>query len=184
MVITLNNTTGSNITYSSVAATVNANSSLSLTTVQLIVCQDPNLQRDVSQGNVTVSDGVSTYYLGDGVNFLNFVAAIQIASNGFGHAFSNITGNTTSTLKSTSGFLHAVVVGNNASGGGVILYDNTAGSGTVILNLSFGSPSGGLLSSNGQPGPVKIGPLGLKYLTGLTVVTSGSSSNNITVIYL
>lgn len=97
-------------------------------------------------------------------------------------SYSNITGNTTSTVKSGAGRLRGILIGDNTTGGSVVVYDNTAGSGTKITTIQIGSPSGGLLSSSGQPGPVYL-PLNTTFSTGLTVVTSGSSSNNITVVY-
>lgn len=101
----------------------------------------------------------------------------------FRNSFSRVTGNTTSTVKSGAGVLHGIIIGNNGTGGTITIYDNTAGSGTVIMQLDVGTPSGGLLSSSGQPTPIFLGPLGTVFATGLTVVTSGSSSNDITVVY-
>jgi len=94
-----------------------------------------------------------------------------------------ITGNTTSTVKSGAGILHSVIIGDNTTEGIITIYDNTAGSGTILIQLDCGTPSGGLLSSSGQPGPFSTGPLSLGFNTGLTVVTSGSTSNDVTVIY-
>lgn len=100
--------------------------------------------------------------------------------------YSHITGNSTTTAKSGVGRLHSISINNNTTGGLIKIYDNTSGSGTLIMTLTIGTPSGGLLSSSGQPGPVLMGPLapnGLTFNTGLTIVTSGSTSNDITVIY-
>lgn len=99
-------------------------------------------------------------------------------------SYSRITGNTTSTVKSGVGVLRGIIIGNNSSGGTVTVYDNTAGSGTVIMRLQCGTAAGGLLSSTGIPAPLLIGPLGIKFTTGLTVVTAGASSNDITMEYL
>ncbi len=106
----------------------------------------------------------------------------DLATN-FRNTFLNLTGNATTTVKSGAGTLHGVMINNNSTGGVVKLYDNTAGSGTLIATIQIGSPSGGLLSANGIPIPVFIGPLGVEFLTGLTVVTSGSATNNVTVLY-
>lgn len=101
----------------------------------------------------------------------------------FRNSYRNITGNGTTTVKSGSGTLHGIVINNNGTGGTITVYDNTAGSGTVMFTFTIGSPSGGLLSSSGVPGPIFIGPLGAEYATGLTIVTAGSSNNNITAVY-
>lgn len=101
----------------------------------------------------------------------------------FRNKYKNIVGNATTTVKSGSGRLHGIMVNRNWTGGTVIIYDNTAGSGTVIATIDFGSPTGGLLTTTGIPSPTMIGPLGLEFSTGLTAVTSGNSSNNITILY-
>lgn len=104
--------------------------------------------------------------------------AIQFRNN-----FTNVTGNSTTTIKSGAGILHSVNINNNTTGGVITIYDNTAASGTKIFTFSIGSPSGGLLSTSGNPGPFNTGPLGLEFSTGLTVVMTGSTSNNCTFIY-
>lgn len=98
------------------------------------------------------------------------------------YLFRNLTGNATTTVKSGAGVLHTLTINNNSTGGTVTVYDNTAGSGTVIMTLQVGSPSGGLLSTSGTPGPVSL-RLDIAFATGLTVVTAGSASNNITCAY-
>lgn len=100
--------------------------------------------------------------------------------------YSHISGNATTTVKTGMGRLHSISINNNTTGGTVKVYDNTAGSGTLMMNILIGTPSGGLLSSSGQAGPVMMGPFGpngLTFFIGLTIVTSGSTSNDITVIY-
>lgn len=99
------------------------------------------------------------------------------------NSYINLTGNATTTVKSGSGILHAVIIGNNNTGGTVTIYDNTAGSGTVIMNMQLGTPSGGLLSTTGLSGPEYLNALNLGFSTGLTIVTTGSANNNITLIY-
>lgn len=101
----------------------------------------------------------------------------------FRNSFRNVIGNATTTVKSGAGILHMVILNNNATNGSAVIYDNTAGSGTKMFTFNIGSPSGGLLSTSGQPGPFSTGPLGLEFSTGLTIVTSGSTSNDITLIY-
>lgn len=97
-------------------------------------------------------------------------------------SYANITGNGTTTVKSGAGRLRGVLIGNDNTGGDVVIYDNTAGSGTKITSIQLGTPSGGLLSTTGLKGPVYL-PLNTTFSTGLTIVTSGSSNNNITVVY-
>lgn len=99
------------------------------------------------------------------------------------NSYLNIVGNGTNVVKSGSGILHAIIIGNNNTEGTVTIYDNTTNSGTVIMSLTLGTPSGGLLSSSGQSGPEYLNALNLGFSTGLTVVTSGSTNNNITLIY-
>lgn len=105
--------------------------------------------------------------------------AVQMRNN----TSARITGNTTSTVKSGAGVLHAVVINDNTTSGTLTIYDNTSGSGTILFQLECGSPSGGILSSSGRPGPFSTGALGLEFTTGLTVVTSGSTSNDVTIVY-
>lgn len=132
---------------------------------------------------------IATVYNSTNPTFTNGQRA-DVQSNQFGAintqfrtTYSRTTGNTTTTAKSGSGTLHGVVIGNNTTGGVATIYDNTAGSGTIIIQLDIGTPSGGLLSSSGQHGPVFLGPLGIEFATGLTIVTTGSSNNDITLVY-
>lgn len=101
----------------------------------------------------------------------------------FRNTYSNLTSNATTTVKSGAGILHAIIINANWTGGTITIYDNTAASGTKIFTMTIGSPTGGLLSTSGQSGPFSTGPLGLEFSTGLTIVTAGSTSNNITVLY-
>lgn len=122
----------------------------------------------------------------DQVNFETYYQALAATYNVSPLApgsYSNITGNGTTVVKSGPGALMGLLINNNNSGGTVVIYDNTAASGIKIVTVEIGSPSGGLLSSSGCNGPSGWSALNLKFSTGLTVVTSGSSSNNITVIY-
>lgn len=97
--------------------------------------------------------------------------------------YKNLTGNATTVVKGSGGILHSISINNNTTGGSVTIYDNTAASGTKIATIQIGTPSGGLLSTTGNPGPAQIGPLGAVFVNGLTVVTSGASSNNVTIYY-
>lgn len=97
--------------------------------------------------------------------------------------YRNISGNATTVIKSGAGMLRGITINNNTTGGDIIVYDNTAGSGTRIMTLQLGSPSGGLLSTSGRPGPIQLVGLDVRFNTGLTVVTTGSSSNDVTLYY-
>lgn len=101
----------------------------------------------------------------------------------FYNNYYRITGNSTITVKNTSGILNSILIGNNGTGGVITIYDNTSGSGTIIMQLNLATPSGGLLSASGYPNPILIGPFGIDFMNGLTVVTAGSSNNDITILY-
>ncbi len=97
--------------------------------------------------------------------------------------YTNITGNATTTIKSASGKLHGIILNNASTSGTIVLYDNTAGSGTKIGTLTIGSVLSGLLGAAGIPNPIHLPYHGTIFNTGLTIVTSGSSSNDITILY-
>lgn len=99
----------------------------------------------------------------------------------FRNKFSNLTGNATTTVKSGKGRLHGILINDSSTGGTVTIYDNTAASGTKIGTLGIGTATAAL--GVGVPNPIFLGPLGLEFSTGLTVVTAGSSANNITILY-
>lgn len=101
----------------------------------------------------------------------------------FRNKYYNQIGNGTHTIKSGNGVIRGISINDNTTGGTITVYDNTAGSGTKIATLQIGTPSGGLLSNNGQPGPNYI-TMTAEFATGLTVVTSGSTTNDITVYYV
>jgi hypothetical protein len=98
------------------------------------------------------------------------------------NAYRNISGNSSTTVKSSPGYLHAIAVNNNNTCGTVTLYDNTSATGTKIATIQIGSPSGGLLSTTGFQSPVTL-PMGIAFTTGLTVVTAGSTNNDITLCF-
>lgn len=83
--------------------------------------------------------------------------------------YTNITTQTTTTIKSGAGFLHNVVVNTPLASGVVTMYDNTAGSGSLIGTITFPAT---LLST----GPVPV-TYNVKFSTGFTVVTSGANLN-------
>lgn len=100
----------------------------------------------------------------------------------FRNKYRNVVGNSTTVVKSGNGVLRGLSINDNTTGGSITIYDNTAGSGTKIGTFQIATPSGGLLSTTGQAGPAYIS-LTAEFTTGLTVVTSGSNSNDITVYY-
>lgn len=133
---------------------------------------------------LTVTGGnkvkASVSYTSDGNGNLTPMASRAQAVTIEGHlapfSYAHLSGNGTSTVKSGAGVLGNVCVNNNDTGGSATIYDNTAGSGTVIGVINVGADS---LST--------VGPVCLDYhvsfSTGLTVVTAGSSSNDVTVTY-
>jgi|ERR1035437_228120 hypothetical protein len=91
--------------------------------------------------------------------------------------FKNISGNATTTVKSGAGTLHTIMINNATTSGIANIYDNTVGSGTLIATITL--PSGGI-----NPVPSCMSPLDLEFVTGLTVVTTGSTFNNFTFLYM
>jgi hypothetical protein len=88
------------------------------------------------------------------------------------NSYAHISTSTTTTVKSAAGFLHAVSVntlGTVAST--TTIYDNTAGSGTVI----------GVINTLTLSGPFV---LDVSFVTGLTIVTTGTVAPDLTVSYL
>ena len=88
---------------------------------------------------------------------------------GTGYRYTHITSNSTTTIITGSGTLQAIIVNNPGATWVATIYDNTAGSGTVIGIMA--------LTAN-QPfvGPVQIN-------TGLTIVTSGTTPGDLTVLW-
>lgn len=79
----------------------------------------------------------------------------------------NIATNTTTTVKSGSGYLARITI-NTTAAGAITVYDNTAASGTKIATF---------------PASAVVGTyeFGGRFTTGLTIVTAAAS--DITVIY-
>lgn len=75
---------------------------------------------------------------------------------------------TTTTVKSGTGRLHTITIGETAAGA-ITVYDNTAGSGTVIAVLKASIAE-------------QTFTFDVKFTTGLTIVTAGASK--LTVSYL
>lgn len=119
---------------------------------------------DSSRGMIIAGEGTFGTPVGG-------VVSVQHQDN----SFINLTGNATTTVKSGSGKLQSIVINDNNTGGTVGIYDNTAGSGTLIGTIAIAPVLSG-------QGPTSLF-YGLKFSTGLTLVTSGSSNNDITVVY-
>lgn len=81
-----------------------------------------------------------------------------------GFSYANISTATTMTVKSGSGFLHAITVNTPVASDVIELYDSTTGSGTTIGTIS-------LPSTVGNPFTITFD---VTFTTGLTVVTSGA----------
>jgi hypothetical protein len=75
---------------------------------------------------------------------------------------------TTTTVKSGTGRLHTITIGETAAGA-ITIYDNTAASGTIIAVLKASIVEQTLIFD-------------VKFTTGLTIVTAGASK--LTVSYL
>lgn len=125
-----------------------------------------------------------------GTDVLDFEGTYKALSNRpsfllaqFRNKYINLTGNGTTTVKSGNGVIRGFSINDNTTGGTITLYDNTAGNGTKLGTFQVATPSGGLLSTSGQPSAVYI-TMTAEFATGLTVVRSGSSSNDITVYYV
>lgn len=90
---------------------------------------------------------------------------------GFYYAYANITTDTTTTLKSGAGVLHAITINNPAATETVTIYDNTSATGTKI----------GTITVPASPVPVTL-TYDVAFATGLTIVTATAASD-ITVSY-
>lgn len=119
-------------------------------------------------GSATTSgDGMVLTGVGTGKVGLN-------ASNGasFGFTQTNIATNTTTTVKSGAGVLHAINMNAGATTGQAVVYDNTAGSGTVIATLTL------------TAGTMTSVIYDRTFATGLTIVTTaGAGAPNIDVLW-
>lgn len=91
-----------------------------------------------------------------------------------GNGFLNIATQTTTTVKSGAGYLDRIIINTPLALAVITIYDNTAGSGTKIGTITMPAA---LLSTGG----VSI-PYGLRFGTGLTIVTAGANAD-ITVVY-
>jgi hypothetical protein len=87
--------------------------------------------------------------------------------------YSNIPGILTKTIKTGRGVLSKIILGTTSGSMTVTIYDNTAASGTSIA----------LLSPIANSACTTV-VFDCEFTTGLTVVSAGLSSGNITVVYL
>lgn len=102
---------------------------------------------------------------------------LRLAGSGTGvlrveadYSFSNITTNTTTTIKSGAGALHTLIINTRGTASTATIYDNTAGSGTKIGTVDTS------LSTTAFVYDATFG-------TGLTVVTAGTGAADITATY-
>ena len=122
------------------------------------------LQLD-SSGNLKVT--IASLMAGEDQTFNRINTAEAYSST-------NITTQTTTTVKSGAGRLQRIVIPTPVANATVKIYDNTAASGTVLLDtITF---PGTLLSS----GPVNV-PLGVAFSTGCTIVTAGATMTLVAV---
>lgn len=84
--------------------------------------------------------------------------------------YTNITTQTTTTIKSGAGYLNGFVINTPVASAVWTIYDNTAGSGSKIGTVTLPAT---LLSS----GPITVF-YHTKFFTGLTVVTSGATADS------
>lgn len=106
---------------------------------------------------------------------------IDAQANAFGelsvrprNKYLNITGNTTTTVKSGAGVLGLIAVNNGANATTITVYDNTTATGTKIATIAVLGINTNVMSSI---------VYNCEFSTGLTIVTAGSANNDITVTY-
>lgn len=90
---------------------------------------------------------------------------------GLYYSYANITTDTTTTVKSSAGVLHAITFNNPVATETLTIYDNTAASGTKI----------GTVTVPASPQPVTL-TYDVAFANGLTIVTATAASD-ITVSY-
>lgn len=86
------------------------------------------------------------------------------------YKYLNITGQATTTVKSSGGVLHTICINNPAATETITIYDNTAASGTKIGTITVFASTNPCLTYDAN------------FSTGLTLVTATASSD-ITVSY-
>lgn len=101
------------------------------------------------------------------------------------YSFTNITTNTTTTVKSGAGVFHGFTINNNGftTAGTITIYDNTAGSGTKIGTWTIPlEPPGTVLLATVYV-PPQLG-IDAAFATGLTIVTATTApAVDMTVLY-
>lgn len=90
------------------------------------------------------------------------------------YSFTNITTQTTTTVKSGAGLLHCITINTIGATGTITIYDNTTNSGTKIGTITLPAAGAGDM-------PTSI-LFDVSFGTGLTIVTA-TASNDITVSY-
>lgn len=86
------------------------------------------------------------------------------------NSYNHISTATTTTVKSGAGMLRGIAINNRGVGGTITVYDSTTGSGTVIAVID---PTANVVTL----------VYDLVFSTGLTVVTTGATPADITVMY-
>lgn len=138
-----------------------------LTPVTLNSGEDENFQVDinsfllVNQGTLQAGEDLSVTPYG-----------VMITEQRY--SYSNISTATTTTVKSGSGFFHALVINTPVASSVITIYDNTAGSGTKIGTITLPAV---LLQEGPNPAIYNV-----SFGTGLTIVTATGASD-ITVSY-
>lgn len=94
---------------------------------------------------------------------------------GWDYSHITLAAPTTTSVKSSPGFLHSIVINEPTAGGVITVYDNTSATGDVIAIITMPAT---LLSD----GPHFV-LYDLQFNTGLTVVTSGAAQD-VTVTYV
>jgi hypothetical protein len=89
-----------------------------------------------------------------------------MAGGGAVYSYQNITGDATTTVKSSPGMLHSITLNAPTATEVITIYDNTAGSGTKI----------GTITVPTSPQPVTL-KYDVAFWVGLTIVTATASSD-------
>jgi hypothetical protein len=117
-----------------------------------------------SSGNLMTTMGTAIA----GEDLTNDVLKVEMR-----YSYTGITTATTTTVKSSPGFLHKIIFNKRVANGVTTIYDNTTNSGTKIATITEGAA---ILSD--PPNPVEYNCV---FSTGLTIVTS--ANEDITVVW-
>lgn len=126
------------------------------------------LMAAISDGTNTQRVSQTTFAASNGNTGVGVVAVEEA-----GRPYVNITTATTTTVKSTKGFLHSIIINTLVASATITIFDNTTGTGTKIGTITLPS------TITGDPASSLI--YDLSFSTGLTIVTSGAT--DITVVY-